>query len=180
MVWRLSFRQPFRRIPASMATPMLLYGRKHQTGLNWITAIAMTGFHVGAVAALFYMDAGAMLAAFILYYAGGMLGIGMGYHRLLDASRVQDAEVGRVLPDLLRDPCARRRSDLLGGHASHPSSEVRSGRRPAYAARRHVVGAHGLDPAGRRAASRRLGAGALRSRPQPRPRSCAGSRSGTG
>ena len=66
-----------------MATPMLLYGRKHQTGLNWITAIAMTGFHVGAVAALFYMDAGAMLAAFILYYAGGMLGIGMGYHRLL-------------------------------------------------------------------------------------------------
>ena len=66
-----------------MATPMLLYGRKHQTGLNWITAIAMTGFHVGAVAALFYVDAGAMLAAFILYYAGGMLGIGMGYHRLL-------------------------------------------------------------------------------------------------
>ena len=34
-----------------MATPMLLYGRKHQTGLNWITAIAMTGFHIGAVAA---------------------------------------------------------------------------------------------------------------------------------
>ncbi|HET9567998.1 MAG TPA: acyl-CoA desaturase, partial [Vicinamibacterales bacterium] len=66
-----------------MATPMLLYGRKHQTGLNWITAVAMTGFHIGAVAALFYIDTGAMLAALILYYAGGMLGIGMGYHRLL-------------------------------------------------------------------------------------------------
>ena len=66
-----------------MATPMLLYGRKHSAGLNWITAIAMTGFHIGAVAALFYIDLGAMLAAFILYYAGGMLGIGMGYHRLL-------------------------------------------------------------------------------------------------
>ena len=26
-----------------MATPMLMYGRKHQHGLNWITAIAMTG-----------------------------------------------------------------------------------------------------------------------------------------
>jgi fatty-acid desaturase len=62
---------------------MLMYGRKHQHGLNWITAIAMTGFHIGAVAALFYIDYGAMLAALILYYAGGMLGIGMSYHRLL-------------------------------------------------------------------------------------------------
>jgi fatty-acid desaturase len=66
-----------------MATPMLMYGRKHQHGLNWITAIAMTGFHIGAVAALFYIDYGAMLAALILYYAAGMLGIGMAYHRLL-------------------------------------------------------------------------------------------------
>ena len=62
---------------------MLMYGRKHQHGLNWITAIAMTGFHIGAVAALFYIDYGAMLAALILYYAAGMLGIGMSYHRLL-------------------------------------------------------------------------------------------------
>ena len=66
-----------------MATPMLLYGRRHQHGLNWITAIAMTGFHIGAVAAFFFIDYGAMLAALILYYAGGMLGIGMSYHRLL-------------------------------------------------------------------------------------------------
>jgi stearoyl-CoA desaturase (delta-9 desaturase) len=66
-----------------MATPMLMYGRKHQQGLNWITAIAMTGFHIGAVAAFFFIDYGAMLAAFILYYAAGMLGIGMAYHRLL-------------------------------------------------------------------------------------------------
>jgi fatty-acid desaturase len=62
---------------------MLMYGRKHQRGLNWVTAIAMTGFHIGAVAALFYVDYGAMLAALILYYAAGMLGIGMAYHRLL-------------------------------------------------------------------------------------------------
>ena len=66
-----------------MATPLLLYGRKHQTGLNWITAIAMTGFHIGAVAALFYIDVGAIIAALILYYVAGMLGIGMGYHRQL-------------------------------------------------------------------------------------------------
>ena len=54
-----------------MATPMLMYGRRHQHGLNWITAIAMTGFHIGAVAAFFFIDYGAMLAALILYYAGG-------------------------------------------------------------------------------------------------------------
>jgi stearoyl-CoA desaturase (delta-9 desaturase) len=46
-----------------------MYGRKHQRGLNWVTAIAMTGFHIGAVAALFYVDYGAMLAALILYSA---------------------------------------------------------------------------------------------------------------
>jgi stearoyl-CoA desaturase (delta-9 desaturase) len=62
---------------------MLLFGRKHQKGLNWLTATAMSGFHVGAVAALFVVDYGAMLAALILYYAAGMLGIGMAYHRLL-------------------------------------------------------------------------------------------------
>ncbi len=66
-----------------MATPMLMYGRKHQHGVNWITAIAMTGFHIGAVAALFYVDVGAILTAVVLWIMAGMLGIGMGYHRLL-------------------------------------------------------------------------------------------------
>jgi len=66
-----------------MASPTLRYGRRYQKGLNWITAIAMAGFHVGAVAALFFIDYGAMLAALILYVVAGMLGIGMAYHRLL-------------------------------------------------------------------------------------------------
>lgn len=66
-----------------MAAPALMYGRKHQKGLNWVTAIAMTTFHMGAVAALFYVDYGAILAAVILYVAAGMLGITMAYHRLL-------------------------------------------------------------------------------------------------
>jgi stearoyl-CoA desaturase (delta-9 desaturase) len=43
----------------------------------------MTAFHVGAVAALFYIDKGAILTALVLYFVGGMLGIGMSYHRLL-------------------------------------------------------------------------------------------------
>jgi len=66
-----------------MATPTLMYGRKYQTGINWITFTAMSAFHIGAVAAFFYIDTGALIAALILYYVAGMLGIGMGYHRLL-------------------------------------------------------------------------------------------------
>lgn len=66
-----------------MASPTLTYGRKYQQGFNLVTTVAMAGFHAGAVAALFFIDAGAILAAVILYGVSGMLGIGMGYHRLL-------------------------------------------------------------------------------------------------
>ena len=37
----------------------------------------------GGLLALFYVDVGAILAAVMLYWLAGMLGIGMGYHRLL-------------------------------------------------------------------------------------------------
>jgi fatty-acid desaturase len=63
--------------------PTPMYGRKYQTGLNGITAIAMIAFHIGALAAFFFVTKGALLAALILYFVGGMLGIGMSYHRLL-------------------------------------------------------------------------------------------------
>jgi hypothetical protein len=58
-----------------MATKTKLYGRKHQRGVNWITVVAMTGFHVGAIAALFYIDLGAILTAFVLYVIAGSLGM---------------------------------------------------------------------------------------------------------
>ena len=66
-----------------MASVTLTYGRRYQKGLNAITTTAMTGFHVGAIAALFFIDRGAILTAILLYVAAGMFGIGMGYHRLL-------------------------------------------------------------------------------------------------
>lgn len=66
-----------------MVSPTVMYGRKFQKGVNWITAIAMIAFHIGAVAALFYINTGAILTALALYFVGGMLGIGMSYHRLL-------------------------------------------------------------------------------------------------
>src|SRR5688500_5686769 len=61
-----------------------LYGRKASEGTtNWITVIAMSAFHVGAVAAFFYIDTGAILSAVALWIIAGSFGIGMGYHRLL-------------------------------------------------------------------------------------------------
>ncbi|MBM3734929.1 MAG: acyl-CoA desaturase [Acidobacteria bacterium] len=53
------------------------------TEINWSTAIAFSVFHIGAVAALFYFDWGAILAAGIIYWMAISWGIGMGYHRLL-------------------------------------------------------------------------------------------------
>src|SRR5215216_4493846 len=66
-----------------MTMPTLMYGRKYQKGVNWITAIAMTAFHIGALAAFFFIDTGAILAAVALWFMSGSLGIGMAYHRLL-------------------------------------------------------------------------------------------------
>jgi len=51
--------------------------------INWITASIMFAFHAGAVAALFFVTWKAVLAAAILWWISGSLGIGMGYHRLL-------------------------------------------------------------------------------------------------
>lgn len=60
-----------------------IYGRRFSTGINWGTSIAMVAFHVGAVAALFSWDSGAVVVAALLWYISLSWGIGMGYHRLL-------------------------------------------------------------------------------------------------
>src|SRR5579864_2750856 len=51
--------------------------------INWITAIFMALFHVGAVAALFFFTWKALFVAIFLWWVAGSLGIGMAYHRLL-------------------------------------------------------------------------------------------------
>src|SRR6201993_5359523 len=51
--------------------------------VNWVTAIFMALFHVGAMAALFFFTWRALFVAIGLWWIGGSLGIGMGYHRLL-------------------------------------------------------------------------------------------------
>ena len=52
-------------------------------GINWVTAIFMGLFHVGAIAALFFFTWKALLVAVALYWVSGSLGIGICYHRLL-------------------------------------------------------------------------------------------------
>ena len=43
----------------------------------------MSAFHVLAAAAFFFIDTGAIIAMLLMWAVAGMLGIGMGYHRLL-------------------------------------------------------------------------------------------------
>jgi stearoyl-CoA desaturase (delta-9 desaturase) len=66
-----------------MATSTFTFGRQYQKGVNWLTTIVFGLYHAVAVTALFYIDVGAIIAAAVLWGMAGMLGIGMGYHRLL-------------------------------------------------------------------------------------------------
>ena len=52
-------------------------------GLNWITAVTIALFHIGAVAALFFFSWERLLVAVIIYVFAINVGIGMCYHRLL-------------------------------------------------------------------------------------------------
>jgi stearoyl-CoA desaturase (delta-9 desaturase) len=54
-----------------------------RTGFNWVSLIALSIFHIGAVAALFFFSWPAFLTAAALYWISLSMGIGMGYHRLL-------------------------------------------------------------------------------------------------
>jgi stearoyl-CoA desaturase (delta-9 desaturase) len=51
--------------------------------INWGTTAFLIVFHIGSVAALFFWSWPAVITAVVLYWVGGSLGIGMGFHRLL-------------------------------------------------------------------------------------------------
>lgn len=58
-----------------------LTGKKRKT--NWGTGVFLVIAHVAAVAAFFFWSWPALITAVILYWMAGMLGVGMGYHRLI-------------------------------------------------------------------------------------------------
>jgi fatty-acid desaturase len=76
-----------RQLAAEVARKVkqdLRMGREHQDGrINWITAIVMGLFHVGAVAALFCFSWTHLAVACVTYFFAINVGIGMAYHRLL-------------------------------------------------------------------------------------------------
>lgn len=51
--------------------------------LNWTTITGVTIFHILAIAALFTFSWANLVAALIMWWIAGSLGIGVGYHRLL-------------------------------------------------------------------------------------------------
>lgn len=51
--------------------------------VNWSTGVFLIIAHIAAVAALFFWSWPAVITAVALYWVGGSLGIGMGFHRLL-------------------------------------------------------------------------------------------------
>ncbi|MFS8086610.1 MAG: acyl-CoA desaturase, partial [Acidobacteriota bacterium] len=57
--------------------------KKKVKGINWDTAVVITLFHLGAVAALFMFDWRALLVTIVLWWISASLGVGMGFHRLL-------------------------------------------------------------------------------------------------
>jgi fatty-acid desaturase len=56
-------------------------GRKRK--VNWGTGVFLVIAHLAAIAALFFWSWSGLVSAIILYWVGGSLGIGMGFHRLL-------------------------------------------------------------------------------------------------
>jgi sn-1 stearoyl-lipid 9-desaturase len=71
---------PVRVIPA---LEVLKKKQAEKTEVNWVTAIFMGIFHVGAIAALFFFSWKNLIVATVLWWMATSLGIGMCYHRLL-------------------------------------------------------------------------------------------------
>ena len=59
------------------------FARPDTGKVNWTTLIAVTVFHLLAIPAFFFFSWQNFLAAFVLRWLAGSLGIGVGYHRLL-------------------------------------------------------------------------------------------------
>jgi fatty-acid desaturase len=93
--------------------------------LNWGIVSVLVILHLGAVGALFMFSWRAVLISVLLYWVSVGLGISMGYHRL---HTHRSYKLPRPLEYFLRDFVARRRTDLLGGDASHPSPVFRPAR----------------------------------------------------
>jgi stearoyl-CoA desaturase (delta-9 desaturase) len=70
--------------PARIKPPLPVLGRATQdNGVTWTTAVFLTIFHIGAIAALFFFSWSALAVFVVTYVLSINVGIGMCYHRLL-------------------------------------------------------------------------------------------------
>jgi fatty-acid desaturase len=60
--------------------------KKPAKGINWNTTVFMVLFHLGAVAALFLFSWQAVVAAIVLWWVAGSLGIGIEFHHVASAN----------------------------------------------------------------------------------------------
>src|SRR5215212_3020158 len=56
---------------------------RERLGVNWANLIFLVVAHLASVVALFFWSWPAVITALVLYWVGGSLGIGMGFHRLI-------------------------------------------------------------------------------------------------
>jgi fatty-acid desaturase len=61
----------------------LKHDRTFSQPVNWGVTAIMVGLHLCALAAVFFFTWKALIVAFVMWWVGGSLGIGMGFHRLL-------------------------------------------------------------------------------------------------
>lgn len=60
-----------------------LHPQAMKSGINWVFAVALVSFHVGALGTLFCFRWSALLAFLVMWILAQNVGIGIGYHRLL-------------------------------------------------------------------------------------------------
>lgn len=60
-----------------------LYAQTMRRGVNWIFAIALASFHLGALAALFFFRWSALVVFLVSWVLAQNIGVAMCYHRLL-------------------------------------------------------------------------------------------------
>ena len=117
------------------------------TGIQWDTSIVIIGFHILAIGAFFTFSWQNLLAAAIIWWLTGSLGDRTRLSSAADARRIQNAEGGRVFFSRLRNARVAVGTDSMGDDAPHSSRFYRNRKRPAFTARRHVLGAYRLADA---------------------------------
>ncbi len=134
--------------------------------INVITAVFMVLFHVAAIAAFWFFSWTNVIVALVLHWMAVGFGISLGYHRLHTHRGFKTSKAFEYFLAV----CGTL--TLEGGpifwvatHRVHHQHSDHEGD-PALAARRRLLGAHGVDPLRRLAPQQHAADGQVRARPR--------------